>query len=656
MLNIPESVKTLFKRDGVRKNFRVHFPNGELPDITNDNVVQESVKFTESLCSQDVLKFGLTEASVIEFETVGIPNMYGMTIECGIEIDLSSLPASELSAIEADQGEGTYVALADSDIGYAFYRVPYGVFRIESCPRDHQAMAHRKVQAYSAGGYSIGNPYEEKKTQRFFPNNVYDPSLSNLAISNLFYESDESMASAGFEHIALTQLATTPTTKCGGYNIPTDSTSLSLGIIVEYEIWGNKSINEYYPRYELLEPNDLYGVELNYDYSSLFKTIVDKLKQQGAKSSGRVTVVKGQYDTETITYSSYDELVYALLGTAFKSNFMGYSPLIPSFKAEDLNVFFPTIHYMYSLKVPDTTTYRVKATSVAIKNDNFAIYPFISSKERDSTYINLQTFITIPKKIGLYNGTWNTSVSPPEFTISDTIYEETINNPATIYQQAYNEQEPLIAGSLQIQSTLQTTDSNDTGQSIYSFSNGYSITGIVNGYLELLACFGVVNRSGGFNFKRLANLSSIPILPSEYKSFWWDEYNVLPLGTVKYSFTDETGAENNAFYQFGTGASIYDMSGNEAIKALSAQDEATINSLLDDYFIPYLAPIAFTPIDMTMKGLPYMETGDYLAVTAEDGTIANSFNMNMEISGIQVLTANIESTSGDIIESEEGET
>ena len=89
MLNIPESVKTLFKRDGVRKNFRVHFPNGELSDITNENVVQESVKFTESLCSQDVLKFGLTEASVIEFETVGIGNMYGMTIECGIEIDLS---------------------------------------------------------------------------------------------------------------------------------------------------------------------------------------------------------------------------------------------------------------------------------------------------------------------------------------------------------------------------------------------------------------------------------------------------------------------------------------------------------------------------------------------------------------------------------------
>ena len=38
MLNIPESVKALFRADSVHKNFRVQFPNGEFPDITNDNI------------------------------------------------------------------------------------------------------------------------------------------------------------------------------------------------------------------------------------------------------------------------------------------------------------------------------------------------------------------------------------------------------------------------------------------------------------------------------------------------------------------------------------------------------------------------------------------------------------------------------------------
>ena len=67
MLNIPESIKTLFKTDGVRKNFRAHFPTGEYSDITNSDVVSESLRFSESLCSQMPFKFGCAEASVLEF-------------------------------------------------------------------------------------------------------------------------------------------------------------------------------------------------------------------------------------------------------------------------------------------------------------------------------------------------------------------------------------------------------------------------------------------------------------------------------------------------------------------------------------------------------------------------------------------------------------
>ena len=141
MLNIPSSVKTLFQTDGIHKNFRVHFPNGEFGDITNDNVVQESVKFTESLCSQSTFKFGLAEASVLEFETVGIGNMYGMMIEASIEIDCSSLSAADKAAIAAGTWDGTW---SDDVFG-----IPLGTFRVNSCPRDHQSMAHRQVTAYT---------------------------------------------------------------------------------------------------------------------------------------------------------------------------------------------------------------------------------------------------------------------------------------------------------------------------------------------------------------------------------------------------------------------------------------------------------------------------------------------------------------------------
>lgn len=162
MLTVPAQIQTLFKTDGIRKNFRVHFPNGENTDLTNSDIVQESVTFTESVCSRSNFQFGLSERSQIEFECVGVQNIYGITIECGIEIDTSSLSAADIAAIEADPGDGILVKAADSDIGFGFYRVPYGVFRVESCPRSHGAMWRRKVTAYSPA-YSMNTSALTKK-------------------------------------------------------------------------------------------------------------------------------------------------------------------------------------------------------------------------------------------------------------------------------------------------------------------------------------------------------------------------------------------------------------------------------------------------------------------------------------------------------------
>lgn len=95
MLNIPEEVKRLLKQDSVRKNFRVHFPNGEYDDITNGNLVAESVVLTESLCSEQNIKFGLCEASQLEFETIGVGNIKGCEIEAFIEVDISNTEISQ---------------------------------------------------------------------------------------------------------------------------------------------------------------------------------------------------------------------------------------------------------------------------------------------------------------------------------------------------------------------------------------------------------------------------------------------------------------------------------------------------------------------------------------------------------------------------------
>ena len=47
MLNIPTEVIELFKSDSIPKVFHVRFPNGEYRDLTNADIVSESVSFDE---------------------------------------------------------------------------------------------------------------------------------------------------------------------------------------------------------------------------------------------------------------------------------------------------------------------------------------------------------------------------------------------------------------------------------------------------------------------------------------------------------------------------------------------------------------------------------------------------------------------------------
>ena len=191
MLKVHSDIKALFAQPGVRKNFRVTFPNGERADIINDNIVQESVVLTESCCSETVFRFGCCERSMIEFETVGIENIRGCKIQCFLEIDTSSLSAAQLSLIQIDityYGDvGTLVNAASSDTGYGYYRLPYGIYWVDSCPRDKSSRERRKVTAYSADPTRLS----EVETVRL---STYSPSLEtiqsrpiDLAAANLAY-------------------------------------------------------------------------------------------------------------------------------------------------------------------------------------------------------------------------------------------------------------------------------------------------------------------------------------------------------------------------------------------------------------------------------------------------------------------------------------
>ncbi len=160
---MPEEVKALYLSDSIRKNIRIHFPNGERADIINDNIDGENFSFTERLCSRSQFKLGLCESNVVKFTCVDVENIKGYTIEVFHEIDISSFSTEMIMEC----------ATRTDDVAYPYFRWSYGIFVVDSCPRQSD-MTKRKVVAYSQRLHdnSDTNPVERLKQSVEVPNKV----------------------------------------------------------------------------------------------------------------------------------------------------------------------------------------------------------------------------------------------------------------------------------------------------------------------------------------------------------------------------------------------------------------------------------------------------------------------------------------------------
>jgi hypothetical protein len=192
------------------------------------------------------------------------------------------------------------------------------------------------------------------------------------------------------------------------------------------------------------------------------------------------------------------------------------------------------------------------------------------------------------------------------------------------------------------------------GEYLYSFINAYSFRKILASYCVLLGMFCRPRPSGGYDLIALNKTVRAQITPDDYSELWWDEYDIDNIGTVLYTFTSGSETQTNE-YLISTGTSIYDMTDNYIIEHLTAATPAKIEALIKTTFKPRLSAINYTPIDLTMAAQLHLEPGDYIQLTAEDGTVIYSYIMRRELSGIQMLTDVISSVAGEIIETVEEE-
>lgn len=575
MLNIPAEIQALYKTDSVRKNFRVHFPNGESPDLTNSDIVAGSVSFTESVCSKDVLQFGLAEASRIEFECANVQNIYGMTIECGIEVDTSSLSAADITTIQGNPGDGTLVLSADSDIGYGYYRIPYGVFTVTSCPRSAGAMWKRRVEAYEESIYKrMTAPlraklsYQERRTTESLLQSAFllvAGEINNVDDINLRQTYTGGGNHATSQHFQdfpkWTYNGTDYRVLFGGFDFYYGVTQKIAGITGAHELW-----------------------QFNADVDTTeIDAIVEDMESYGAGSSA--------------VQSFYDRTL-------------------------------PAVCYQTGLSTiytPKMLTRQGYAYLYAESTDGYVGY-----------YVHSQIVIQ-----ALEGGSWTTKETyTPAPYVSNAVF--------SAYAIDTFEDDILIR--------LKATSEDASGK--FSFVDSLDITALIEGVLELNAKYGKRSRNGAFLRIPLSKSSPISMSTSEYSDLWWDEYNIAPIGSVTLTYFDiDLDQEQTIAYDFGGGISEYDMTDNYLLKnlAVSVNDltnqtvEEFVTGLLDTYFIPNIQDIAFTPVQLSSLGLPYLEAGDYLEIDDGNGNTVGTYIMSRTLSGVQFLEDDIESKGGEII-------
>lgn len=652
MLNIPEEVKTLFSTDGVNKNFHVHFPNGETSDLNNENILSESVQFTESLCSQQYFKFGLAEASQIEFTAVGIPNILGAVIDCAMEIDCTSLGSAWA---EQNPIDTTLDFLEPQTCEYnskIYYRIPYGRFIVDSCPRNHGAMAQRKITAYSE------TPFSNKQlASGSFPYSKIELSPSSWIKGNSL-QNDEMIELDIGARTAQFRITDGVLLTSSGGNKSLDSFTGILFKKASSKRFMVFSSPTYPPDPSAYTwPRCIVAVRLEYEKSE-FDDYSVKLTNAAMNSAPSEAYVyrDGSATSSPVLVKEFKNTKQAL--TAMTGAFAPcfyiktvYSDSAGSKASRYSKPIFPEPGVTYFIDLRDPEMFQQQSFYVsAFKSGSFGLY--------ESTIEFLVPYQW--NNTAQWDGT-NASGYSVNYPISNWGTIAPFNGQTSVirsgnikayYQYIAHETDVV---DIIIQNTLKYK--NGALGNYYTFANAISTLGIVEGLMELTGEFWKIYRTGVHNFFKISeNQTLILVSRSDWEEFWWDENDVDPIGTVNAKFSDDenSGEESIMTFSIGDGASIYTMEDNAVLENTTAtQDE--LQTVIDTYFAPNAEVINFTPVDLTMRGLPYLEAGDYIQLTAEDGTTVNTYILEQTINGIQHLTADITSTNGELLEVMENE-
>lgn len=578
MLSVPESIKALFKRDNVLKNFRISFPNGEMDDIINDDIVKESVNFSESLCSMAQIRFGLCESSSLQFSCWHVPNIKGYEIRAWYDIDISTLSASE---------RATYQNMDLVNVlPFPAYSLPMGRFIVDSAKRDDVGM--RTIVAYSAD-YAFEPTPAVKALQNKTTSTRSQVAEVNLNVRNYVFTADHGLFGRmdSFTYDAISSYTT-----------------------MQSDIWNVKihRLEHVYVSFTCTKSFDFADLATgesvtDIDVRNAYLGYIDPMPSS-VRTYAYVELTNALYDLigTLITQADFDRIVDVFFAKEFIPRDVNGNLQWDGYYSRQGHAYFPRFFGVRIWPIDGLAPYSPTFEFNSISGDD------ISS-------------------VGLYR------VTIPEDDLP----------------------------------TLTIPVKGSKNGSLYSYADAFAeldMRALLEDYCEMLGFFVGIGRDGKMKFYKISRSLLFPandLFPADdlypcsevntatferwdYISALFDE-RFIRFGSVMVSYTDSNNEENIYTYEFNQDKAWiydellqYDVSDNIII-VRNSYSEYEIESALEG-LIGALEAITYSPAQVEIRALPYMEVGDFIWVSMRDETIAAPILMST-ITGIQDLRESI---------------
>lgn len=624
MIKVPNNIRQLCEKDSCRKNIRIHFVNNENDDLTNNDILTESVSLTEAICSGE-LRFGLCESSIFTAECKLDRNLKGAEILVTLEIDISN----ESETFIFENGH------VKDDVDFPFYEIPYGRFVIKSCKKSKNGL--RQIEAYTQ---TLGDDkVTSDGTVSFLDYGLQDSERVKMEYavkSNVAYK----MNIPAFVYSNVGQIEK-PSEFDGEVEITGTTTPAPFrgSAVVLYEdgtwsrMWGGSSDAsceiDYY-QFDTLD-EALYYVEFatHETRESLNKKLCDFYSERLGKKC-----VDFRFNTWTYVDSS------------------PIDPTTPYISVmQEGSILAPGTTYRTTGNISESgscfSPFLSRASSESIKYTVYFMKNFTVNLNRDSLTIDLVHDFSIKKVSGVFN---NLSLTFPR--TNNNVY---VSNK---YQLNYRD---LLTNGM-------TVTKKDKSGNTVTQQYQLSFRELIEGFAELNATFGMYWRhAGAFAFKGLNFPTSVypgeGITPgsttkpdgavylidkSAIEDITFDDELTKPYYRILATCSPSNATEESEIeYKVNSELLIdakhsldYDITSNYCLKTIPMTTTQIRNYMV--VLADALQKIRYMPCEIVLRGIPFVEAGDWVEFETNDGTMITNV-LRQTIRGVQSLRTNIES-------------